>query len=131
MPPKAAASPAPRRRARAGSRAASEPVAPLSKAATPKAATPKAATPVTKPAAARGAPLQILNKSGAPAVPVVPADHVDGFVVPTRPTLVPSWAVAWLMLSSAIVLWDASYVLLQPLSFYPDGKFGADRCLSL
>jgi len=67
----------------------------------------------------------ILNKSGAPAVPIVPADHVDGFQLPTRPELVPGWARAWLAVSSVVVLWDASYVLLQPHSFYPEGRYGA------
>ena len=58
-----------------------------------------------------------------------PANHVDGFTLAARPELVPSWALVWFAVSSVLVLWDASYVLLQPVSFYPEGRFGACRSL--
>lgn len=71
--------------------------------------------------------LALANKSGDPAAilaasPRAASPSGGGW---KRPLLPAAWVITWFVVSSLIVLWDASFVLLRPASLPGGSSYGA------
>jgi hypothetical protein len=116
--------PATPRASRSKAKAAESPAAQPKAPATPRSTTKKAATTPRAKAAVSSPAKSPVAKSPAKiaeqpaplaALPVVAAEQPRHNVLPA-PAVIPAWSWYWLVISSIVVLWDASYCLLRPRS---------------